>query len=177
MTPFSLLTYQRLVAGYFDCIGGIEASNVASWDGKSWCSIGNSVFNRAIHAVAVWRDTVYVGGSFFELDGQPLRFLARFIGDHSTDNCSEPISAAPEPGSKDFNLWPNPASDQLQIQAPAPIETVWVFDARGHFVLQQSGSGEQRMSVSLRELGAGLYFINMQADGNMWSGKFVKSGD
>ena len=93
------------------------------------------------------------------------------------DNCSEPISAASEPNNNDFKLWPNPVSDQMQIQAPAPIETVWVFDARGHFVLQQSGSGEQRMSVSLRELGAGLYFINMQADGNMWSGKFVKSGD
>ena len=161
------------VAGYFDCIGGIEAHNVAAWDGKRWCSIGNAMFNRAIHAVAVWRDTVYVGGSFFEIDGQPAKYFAKYIGDHSTDICSEPISATPEPMQEGFSLWPNPATDMLQIQAPAFIESIWVYDAMGREVLRPNGSGE-RMSISVGHLPAGLYYVSLRAGGKLWGGRFVK---
>lgn len=161
------------VAGGFDCISGIEVNNVATWDGEKWCRIGNSVFNRAIHGVAVWRDTVYVAGSFFEVDGQPLRFLARYVGDHSNDKCSEPISAAPEPKSGGFNIWPNPATDLLQIQAPSPIESVWIYDAMGR-AEPQPGVFGLRSSVSVGDLPAGLYFVSVRAGGRSWSGKFVR---
>ena len=161
------------VAGYFDCIGGIEAHNVASWDGQKWCSIGNSRFNRAIHAVAVWRDTVYVGGSFFEIDGEPAPYFAKYIGDHSNDTCSAPVSAAPEPDKNGFKLSPNPSSDLLEIQAPAPIESVWIYDAMGRAVLQPGGFG-LRASVSVGDLPAGLYFVSVRAGGRSWSGKFVR---
>ncbi len=161
------------VAGRFDCIGGIDAQNVASWDGEKWCSIGNSVFNRAIHGVAVWHDTVYVAGSFFEVDGEPLRFLARYVGDPATSTCSAPISSAPEPKSEGFGLWPNPATDLLQVQAPAPMEALWVHDAQGREVLRPVVSGE-RVSVSVEQLPAGLYFVSLRAGGKIWGGKFVK---
>ncbi len=178
-TPFGtiddLFVYKNklYVAGYFDCIGGIEAHNVASWDGEKWCSIGKSTFNRAIHGVAIWRDTVYVGGSFFEVDGQPLRFLARFIGDHSTDTCSAPISAAPVPERSDFHISPNPASALLELQAPTPITAAWLFDATGREVMQVAGSG-LRLRVSVEDLPPGLYFVSIRAGGVVWSGKFVK---
>ena len=178
-TPFGaiddLFVYKDklYIAGYFDCIGGIEAHNVASWDGEKWCSIGNSTFNRAIHAVAVWRDTVYVGGSFFEIDGQSQRFLARYVGDHSTDICSAPISFAAEPGKNGFSLSPNPASDMLDLQAPSPIESVWIYDATGREVLRRGVSGS-RASVSVGELPEGLYFVSVRAGGRVWSGKFIR---
>ena len=161
------------VAGGFDCISGIEVNNVATWDGEKWCRIGNSVFNRAIHGVAVWRDTVYVAGSFFEVDGVPLRFLARYIGDHSNDTCSAPVSAAPEPAKTCFKLSPNPTSDLLEIQAPSPIELVWIYDAMGRAVLQPGVFG-LRASVSVGNLPAGLYFVSVRAGGKSWSGKFVR---
>ncbi len=161
------------VAGYFDCIGGIEAHNLAKWDGEKWCSIGNSIFNRAIHAVAVWRDTVYVGGSFFEIDGQPAPYFAKYVGDHSTDTCSTPISAAPEPTNKDFILSPNPASAMLDIQAPSTIESIWIYDAMGREVLRPGVFGA-RVSVSVGDLPAGMYFVSLRAGGKIWSGKFVK---
>ncbi|MDO8368766.1 MAG: T9SS type A sorting domain-containing protein [Saprospiraceae bacterium] len=163
------------IAGYFDCIGGIEAHNVASWDGEKWCSIGNSMFNRAIHAVAVWRDTVYVGGSFFEIDGQPAKYFAKYVGDHAMDTCSAPVSAAPEVqvGKKGLRLWPNPATELLQINAPTPIESVWVYDAQGREVLRPNVSGDQA-SVSVAHLPAGLYYVALRAGGKIWGGRFVK---
>ncbi|MBN8676984.1 MAG: T9SS type A sorting domain-containing protein [Chitinophagales bacterium] len=158
------------VAGAFDCIGGIEANNVATWDGEKWCSIGNATFNRAIHAVAVWQDTVYVGGSFFEIDGQPAKYFAKFIGDHSTDICSEPVSSVQESSQQAFAIWPNPATSILQIQAPAPLEFVQVYDAMGRVVLQSTVGNE----VSVAHLPAGLYFVSARARGTVWGARFVK---
>jgi len=148
-------------------------NHIATWDGERWCSFGNALFDRAIHAVAVWRDTVYVGGSFLEIDGQEARYFAKYVGDHSTDTCSAPISAAPEPTTAGFSLWPNPATDLLQVRSPDPIESVWVFDALGREVYRESVFGE-RVSVPVGDLAAGLYFVVVRAGGEIWGGKFVK---
>ena len=148
-------------------------NNIATWDGERWCSFDNSVFNNKISSIAEYKGEIYVGGGFTEVDGQPCRFFAKYIGDHSTDTCSAPISAAPEPNSKGFKLWPNPAKDMLQLQAPEPIEAVWVFDATGKQVLRESVSGE-RVSVPVGDLVPGLYFVVVRAGGKIWGGKFVK---
>ena len=108
-----------------------------------------------------------------EIDGQEARYFAKYVGDHSTDTCSAPISAAPEPTTAGFSLWPNSATDLLQLQAPEPIEAVWVFDATGRQVLRESVSGE-RVSVPVGDLAAGLYFVVVRAGGKIWGGKFVK---
>ena len=105
------------VAGNFDCIGGIEAHDVAAWDGEKWCNIGSSIFTGSVHTIAVWRDTIYVGGGFYKINGAPISRLARFVGDLSNSVCSEPISTvgdAPNQVSA-IHLSPNPVSNVLTI--------------------------------------------------------------
>jgi hypothetical protein len=162
------------VAGIFDCVeNDISASNIATWDGERWCSFGNSYFNNKILAITIYKDELYIGGGFTEVDGQPCRFFAKWVGDHATDTCSESISATPEPMQEGFSLWPNPATDMLQIQAPAFIESIWVYDAMGREVLRPNGSGV-RMSISVGHLPAGLYYVSLRAGGKLWGGKFGK---
>ncbi len=164
------------VVGLFDCVEeDLYASNIATWDGERWCSLGNSYFNNKINYIEEYKGEIYVAGGFTQVDGQPCHSLAKYIGDHSTDTCSTPISAAPEPNSTGFSLSPNPASDMLEIQAPSPIESVWIFDATGRKVLRRQVSGA-RVSVSVGELPEGLYFVSVRAEGRVWSGKFVKQG-
>lgn len=162
------------VVGIFDCVeNGLYASNIATWDGERWCSLGDSYFNNTILNITTYKGEIYIGGGFTLVDGQPCRYFAKYVGDHSTDTCSAPISAAPEPTSEGFGLWPNPVTDILQVQAPAPIESVWVYDAMGREVLRPKVSGE-RVSVSLGHLPAGLYFVSLRADGVVWGGRFWK---
>jgi len=162
------------VVGIFDCVNNnILASNIASWDGERWCNLGDSYFNNKISSIAEYKGEIYVGGGFTEVDGQPCRFFAKYIGDNSTDTCSAPITTALEPATAGFNLSPNPTTDLLQIQAPAPIESVWVFDALGREVYRESASGE-RVSVPVGDWVPGLYFVVVRAGGEIWGGKFVK---
>jgi len=174
--PTEMMVYndKLYVVGIFDCVNNnILASNIASWDGERWCNLGDSYFNNTISCITEYKGEIYVGGGFTEVDGQPCSYFAKYIGDHSTDTCSAPISAAPEPAKEGFSLWPNPATDLLQVQAPAPIESVWVFDALGRELLREQGSGE-RMSVPVGNLVPGLYFVVVRAGGEIWGGKFVK---
>jgi len=163
-----------IVVGNFDCeTTGFSARNIATWDGERWCSFGNSYFNNGIGVISEYSGEIYIGGGFTQIDGQSVKYFAKWVGDHSTDTCSAPISAAPEPTTAGFSLWPNPATDLLQVRSPAPIESVWVFDALGREVYQKSVSGE-RVSVPVGDLAAGLYFVVVRAGGKIWGGKFVK---
>ena len=166
------------VAGYFDCIGGIEAHNVAVWDGQKWCSIGQSVFDHPVHAIAVWRDTIYVGGSFLEINGLPARLFARYVGDHSTDVCGEPVLAAQEALSPVplLRISPNPAIHEILLtlqNAGGPVQ--WsVTDALGRVIWQHTGQGDSTR-VQVKDWPSGLYYCSAQTgSGDVATGRFFK---
>jgi len=176
ITAAAMMVYKDklYVVGIFDCVNNnILASNIASWDGERWCTLGGSYFNNGISCIAEYKGEIYVGGGFTKVDGQPCRSLAKYIGDNSNEICSTPVSAAPEPAKNGFKLSPNPTSDLLEIQAPSPMESVWIYDAVGRAVLQPGVFG-LRASVSVGDLPAGLYFVSVRAGGWSWSGKFVR---
>lgn len=165
---------QLYVVGIFDCVGnGLPVSNIAVWDGEHWCSFGDSYFDNTITCITEYKGGIYIGGGFEEVDGQPCRYLAKWVGDHSTDICSDPISAAPEPGVEGFSLSPNPSTSQLHLQAPAPIESLWIFDALGRQVLHKTGSSP-RETLSVEHLPGGLYFVSLRAGEKVWRATFVK---
>lgn len=64
------------VGGYFQYAGGIQASNIATWDGQVWRSLGG-VFNKSILSITDWRNELYVGGAFTKIDGVDVKYLAR----------------------------------------------------------------------------------------------------
>lgn len=71
------------VGGNFDFAGGVAASNIARWDGKTWSSLGAGV-DRVVLSLAVFDDgtgeALYVGGSFDTAGGQPAWNIARWDG-------------------------------------------------------------------------------------------------
>lgn len=63
------------VGGIFDSTAnGIEVNHIARWDGTDWHSLGNGA-NGSIRALAVFQDTLIVGGGFYEV-GNSQRALA-----------------------------------------------------------------------------------------------------
>ncbi|HAD12930.1 MAG TPA: hypothetical protein DCF33_10900 [Saprospirales bacterium] len=64
-----------------------------------------------------------------------------------------------------------PTTSTLQIQAPAPLEFVQVYDATGRAVLHSSTVGQE---VSVAHLPAGLYFVSARAGGRLWGARFMK---
>lgn len=153
------------VVGYFECIGGIEADNIATWDGSKWCSVGHADFDRPLHTVAVWRDTIYVGGSFLAIDGQPGRFLARYVGDHSGEVCSALASSVSGDVSPlaHISVSPNPAKNRVELRLEEYVEEKLVFsvsDALGRRIwADETHTGRAELSVS--DWPPGIYYVQV----------------
>jgi len=56
------------VGGRFITAGGMASNGIAKWDGKHWAPMGNGVrtgiYDGVVHAIAVGRKSIFVGGSF-----------------------------------------------------------------------------------------------------------------
>lgn len=50
-------------AGRFDRAGGVDANNIAYWDGSTWTSLGAGVDSQ-VNAIAFHQGLLYVGGDF-----------------------------------------------------------------------------------------------------------------
>ncbi len=70
-------------AGNFTTIDGVQAANVAKWNGTSWSSLGGGTNNR-IRRLATLDDgngpALYVGGDFTSVDGIDAHRIAKWNG-------------------------------------------------------------------------------------------------
>lgn len=87
------------------------------------------------------------------------------------DEVIHPATAAAEPENTALKLFPNPATDWVQVPA---AEQVSVFDLHGRPVLLEFGSGDAPLLLSLQSLPSGLYTVQCR-QGAVWrSGRLVK---
>ena len=74
------------VAGRFNDLGGVEAKNVAMWDGVTWYPLSTGLYGPACYereglAIKVHPSgDVYVAGRFHEAGGDPAYHIARWDG-------------------------------------------------------------------------------------------------
>lgn len=76
-----------------------------------------------------------------------------------------------------IRLFPNPATDQLQLLLPAQAEEkleLRILDAAGRVCLRRELRGEYRPSLSLYGLPAGHYWVRLTGAQTQWEGRFIK---
>lgn len=180
-----MLVYEDklLVAGIFNCVNnGLPCSNIAAWDGDQWCSFGASHFNNKIRDMAAWQNNLYVGGGFTQIDGQPVKYFAKWIGDHATDTCSASISSIKEwtdLNTLQLHITPNPTHQNVQITLqglPAEAPLQWsVADALGREVWQGQGAGHT-INIAVADWPPGLYYCFVRTiEGKSAVGRFLKN--
>ncbi|HNQ69286.1 MAG TPA: T9SS type A sorting domain-containing protein [Bacteroidales bacterium] len=80
------------VGGLFDTtVNGLTVNHIARWDGYNWHSLGNGT-NASVNALAVFQDTLIVGGWFYEVgDSQRALAIAKWYmpdyGSHLPQGC------------------------------------------------------------------------------------------
>lgn len=72
-----------------------------------------------------------------------------------------------------FELYPNPASDYVEISAQYPIEKIDIVNLLGETVKTIAASSE-KVSVNVADLSAGFYAIRVYGQSQMATKKFVK---
>lgn len=78
-----------------------------------------------------------------------------------------------EPLASQLNIFPNPASNEITLPFPLSKEIIQVFDQQGRnctsFVKQMNNTG-----LDIRLLPAGLYFLQLESQEEIYSWRFVK---
>ena len=155
--------------------GGVPLSGMAIWDGTGWCSMpGDPQESGDIVSIEALNDTLYLtcGAT---IDGEPVGYMARFIGSSYTEDCELVASVSDVNGSEGrLQIGPNPASDRVNFQwdlGPPPAQRVLVMDALGRELWHQTGTVRH---VDVQHWPAGLYHLRaVWGDGRMEHLPFV----
>ena len=91
-----------------------------------------------------------------------------------------PTSVAELPASGTFELWPNPASDHLNVRLCAKVPEavkIRIIDINGRVILEQRsgiGFGIDTITLSIEDLPIGIYLLHLEDASGSWSKRFVK---
>lgn len=73
----------------------------------------------------------------------------------------------------DFNIYPNPANDFIDVETDFKNCSITVFDNIGHLILKEK-MVQNKTRIDLSGFSNGLYFIQLQSEDKMISKKFIK---
>jgi hypothetical protein len=112
-----------------------------------------------------------------------LTFLVYVIGVNSDTSCSYIGINELEGDKNQIMVFPNPATNELRIQgadlpagqAGLRIEKIELYDLIGEKIFQSNISNPMsQISVDVRQLPSGIYFVRVKTDKGISAAKFVK---
>ena len=87
----------------------------------------------------------------------------------------KPTHTSEVPGNQ-LRIWPNPASEGWNIEVPAPIEWVEVYDSQGHLVRSATGNGTTTCQLEAAGLPTGIFAVKIFVGGNVYQSKVAVNG-
>lgn len=153
---------ELVVCGQFLTAGGVPVDRLAKWDGQRWCGFpGTLGTTGTLNKLAVWRDTLYLCGSF-NLPDQPGRGVVKWVGGDNFEPCSNPVGIHERPLPSPFTLAPNPTTGTLTLgQLPASARHATVRDLSGRLLYRSRLNGS---TLDLAPLAQGTYLLSLEDD-------------
>lgn len=97
-----------------------------------------------------------------------------YIFDGFTLTIIGPNSVA-DPADITFNLFPNPATDVVQIELPSGqnLDQLVVRDLTGRQVAQDTQLNSDRIQLDVAAWPSGIYFVSLEGEGGQWTERLV----
>jgi len=162
--------------GVLESAGGVTASKFTTWDGENWCSVG-SVFDNVLLANTFYKDTLYVAGSFWSIDGDSsIAYIAKWTGGDYVSECGNTTNTNNiENIFKLFTIYPNPAANILSIQLNASFNNSHciIYNSIGQAILtEQLKTDNKTIDISL--LPKGIYTLQITNNNTQQHTIFMK---
>lgn len=165
----------RLYAsGTFTHASGVFMNGgLAWWDGAQWCGFPELYEHEpgdqdpltapTVTDMAIWRDTLYITGSYRNTDMVTVKQVAKWIGGGASTNCEDTSGEEDHTPPTGLLIAPNPSGDWITLTAQQAID-VFVFDALSRQVWQ--GRVQGSMNVVVSDWEPGTYFVRHGAGTN-----------
>ena len=87
-------------------------------------------------------------------------------GKKSTDGVNE------DPSALALNIYPNPATDKINVTSNIKINHVWVLNNLGAIVIETTANTNQ-LNLDISGLNPGMYIIKIETDGAVTTRKVM----
>jgi hypothetical protein len=162
------------VGGYFNTIYNANRKSFAQVDLTSGTLTNFAPsLNFAPYAFLQDGTNLYVAGEFKVIDGDVRAYFAKLNLNYIA---STPSISSPE---SNFSVYPNPASEQINIYLEKTIDTdcaIEIRNALGELVFETTlRANEKTKSLNIAVLKSGLYFVSIKSKYSVVTKKFIKN--
>ena len=163
-----------LAGGDFDCGSGMTYGNnlaqlsKAQWgDTTLYDCMPLTITDEKVNSLAASFNTLYFGGNFSHAG----------MGDTANHIAYLQLTATgiktPHENSVSINVFPNPASSHIRVEANENISQIQVTDINGHQILTDKSSTTSK-EVSIAQLPGGVYFVRVLTKHGWSNIRFLK---
>lgn len=89
-------------------------------------------------------------------------------------NCNSFLSVKEKAVAEKITIYPNPASDQVQINADSVITSAVIYDMQGRLVKKYPGTGSASEKIMLNDMPAGNYMFRIITKKDSFTRKIIK---
>jgi hypothetical protein len=156
------------VGGLFKRVGpalGLEASNIAKWNGRGWETLGSGT-NDAVRTMVMFQGQVYAGGEFDSAGGRKVNHVTRW----GTAADVKSITGATASRITLLQNYPNPFNPSTNIKFELPKAShvsLSVFDILGRqvsvLVNDKKDAGVHEVKFDGSNFASGMYFYQLRA--------------
>lgn len=177
---FDLEVYNNelYAVGVFISAGGVPAQYIAKWDGTNWCGLGSDFGGANLYSVGFYQDMMYVGGAFWEIDGDSsINYIAKWTGGSYVESCGNATGIEELTISQnEIQLYPNPFINSTTLQTTKPLQnaTLSIYDILGKEVKRIENINGTEIIISREGLKSGMYFFMLNdKKGFIGNGKII----
>ena len=73
-----------------------------------------------------------------------------------------------------FMIYPNPASDFINLKSDSAIDGYLIYDIKGSLILEGTNNNSNDLTISLKNVYSGIYFVQIKSGAYKETVKFIK---
>ena len=121
-------------------------------------------------------DSWNLGSEYYELldeNNVSIKYGRDFGSEESTSIKNEYLGIS-NSSNINFLIYPNPASDFINLKSDSGIDGYLIYDIKGSMILKSTNNNSNDLSISLKNIYSGIYFIKIKSGTYKETVKFIK---
>ena len=123
-----------------------------------------------------YNDTLLIAGTFTNIDGSPIKYIAKWIGGNAVDTCSTPQGVTEIQNEDAIIIYPNPVSESITISINTRQNfsaQIILYNTLGEKIIQQKITSP-KTEINLSNLPSGIYFLEVSTTKEIFRRKIIK---
>ena len=159
--------------GPYETASGVDETYSHEFDTSSDCYIFTMYDSEGD---GLTNDSWNLGSEYYELldeNNVSIKYGRDFGSEESTSIKNEYLGIS-NSSNIHFIIYPNPASDFINLKSDSGIDGYLIYDIKGSLILKSTNNNSNDLSISLKNIYSGIYFIEIKSGTYKETVKFIK---